>query len=1018
MPKEKTAPNAVTKAAEEYGAKSIQVLEGIEAVRKRPAMYIGDTSARGLHHLVYEVVDNSVDETLAGFADRIDVVIHSNNSVTVTDNGRGIPVDIHKGEKKPAVEVVLTMLHAGGKFDKKSYKVSGGLHGVGVSCVNALSEWLEVEIKRDGKVYHQKYQRGKTATKLTTIGKSKSNGTKVTFKADKEIFSIPIEYNYETLANRLRELAFLNKGLTITLKDERGKTEKEAEYRFTGGIVSFVQELNKNKTPLHPKVIYFQKEKDHVQIEIAMQYNDGYAESIFSYVNNINTIEGGTHLSGFKSALTRCVNQYVKGKNIIKDDTSVQGDDIREGLTAVISCKVPHPQFEGQTKTKLGNSEVEGLVESIVNEGLGNFFEENSPTANKIIEKAVLAAKAREAARKARELTRRKGALESGSLPGKLADCQESDAALCELYLVEGDSAGGCFSGDTKVALADGRNLSFITLVHEQQSGKKNYCYTIGKEGKIELAPISNVRRTRQNAEVMKVVLDDDSEIICTPNHEFMMRDGSYCEARLLLSNDSLMPFPRHSEPRLLHSASMQRGEESRSFVPSFDETQDDGGVAFKKVEFLNQRIDVFDLEVPLTRNFALASGVFVHNSAKQGRDRRFQAILPLKGKILNVEKARLHKVLSNDEICTIINALGTGIGEEFNIEKLRYFKILIMCDADVDGSHIRTLLLTFFFRQMTKLIENGHIYIAQPPLYKIKRGKREEYIETEAQMDNLLLELGSENLAVSRLKDKEKIGEKKLLELLKLLASLDKMALGVQKRGVELSKYLSFLHKKSKKLPIYRVKVEGEDQFLYTDDELAEVIKRYEKWKGKEVDLGEAGKDASKSTIHKELDLVEFFESDELLETVQKIEKLGLDIEDYYASTTPSEMLAPKSGSGRKKSTSRSKKEVFQKHMLYKIEQADEEPVYVENLAELLRHVQTQGKKGMATQRYKGLGEMNPEQLWETTMNPEQRTVLKVTMEDVVEADKTFTTLMGDEVEPRREFIHKYAREVRNLDI
>jgi DNA gyrase subunit B len=841
-PKESASANGndKSKAAAEYGAKSIQVLEGIEAVRKRPAMYIGDVGVRGLHHLVYEVVDNSVDEALAGHADEIEVVIHSNNSISVTDNGRGIPVDIHPGEKKPAVEVVLTMLHAGGKFDKKSYKVSGGLHGVGVSVVNALSEWLEVEIRRDGKVHHQKYQRGKTATKLTVIGKSKSNGTKVTFKADKEIFQTAIEYNYDILANRMRELAFLNKGLKITLTDERGKEEKKNEYYFTGGIISFVQELNKNKAALHPKVIYFQKEKDNTQVEIAMQYNDGYAENIFSFVNNINTIEGGTHVSGFKSALTRSINQYCRSKKLLKDDISVQGDDVREGITVVISCKVPNPQFEGQTKTKLGNGDVEGLVESIVNEGLNKFFEENSPVANKIVEKATLAAKAREAARKARDLTRRKGALDSGSLPGKLADCQESDAALCEVYLVEGDSAGG---------------------------------------------------------------------------------------------------------------------------------------------------------------------------SAKQGRDRRFQAILPLKGKILNVEKARLHKVLSNDEICTIINALGTGIGEDFNLEKLRYHKILIMCDADVDGSHIRTLLLTFFYRQMHQLIEQGHIYIAQPPLYKIKRGKREEYIETEEQMSELLLELGSEDLTLLRVKDKEKIADKKLLEVLNLLVSLEKISTGIDRRGVTLPKYLSFRDKKTKTLPVYRVKVDDEDQFLYNDDELADVIKKFEKKKGKEIDLGEADKKGGdrKTAIAKELDLIEFFEADELYEIIKRLDKLGLDIEDYH-ERSPEDKKEAK--------TKKAEKEAFKKNMLYRVEKKEADPVYLENLAEVLRFVQAEGKRGLAIQRYKGLGEMNPEQLWETTMDPEKRTVLKVTLEDAVEADKTFTTLMGDEVEPRREFIHKYAREVRNLDI
>ncbi len=828
--KKAESPQENGQQGEEYGAKSIQVLGGMEAVRKRPAMYIGDISTRGLHHLVYEVVDNSVDEALGGHCDTINVVIHSNNSISVTDNGRGIPVDIHKTEKKPAVEVVLTVLHAGGKFDKKSYKVSGGLHGVGVSCVNALSEWLEVEVRRDGKTYHMRFERGKTASKLTTVGKSKSSGTTVTFKADKEIFNVPIEYSFDILSNRLRELAFLNKGLSITLKDERGKEEKEVEFKFAGGIVTFVQELNKSKSTIHPKVIYFEKDKDGVHVEIAMQYNDGYSENIFSYVNNINTTEGGTHVSGFKSALTRCVNQYCKEKKLLKDDVTVQGDDIREGIAVVISCKVPNPQFEGQTKTKLGNSEVEGIVESTVNEGLGKFFEENSSVANKIIEKAVLAAKAREAARKARDLTRRKGALDSGSLPGKLADCQENDPSLCEVYLVEGDSAGG---------------------------------------------------------------------------------------------------------------------------------------------------------------------------SAKQGRDRKFQAILPLKGKILNVERARLHKVLSNDEICTIINALGTGIGEDFNIEKLRYHKILIMCDADVDGSHIRTLILTFFYRQMHMLLERGHIYIAQPPLYKIKRGKREEYIDTEEQMSQLLLEMGSEDWNLVRVKDKEKFGEKKLIEVLKVLVDIEKLAAGIAKRGVELPDYIENIDKKTKKLPKYMVKVEDEAQFLYNDDELADVLKKAEKTVAKEVNLKDLEKSSKQHAIAHHLDRVEFYEADDLADSMKQLSKLDLDIEDYSPV-----VVSKKDGTTKKGGA------------LYKFEKKDATPVYFDSLAEVLKFVQLEGKKGMAIQRYKGLGEMNPAQLWETTMDPVKRTILQVRLEDAAEADKTFTTLMGDEVEPRREFIQKYAREVSNLDI
>ncbi|MBU0881355.1 MAG: DNA topoisomerase IV subunit B, partial [Candidatus Omnitrophica bacterium] len=493
--------------AKKYDATTITVLEGVDAVRKRPAMYIGDTTQRGLHHLVYEVVDNSIDECMGGYASTIDVIVHADNSVTVVDNGRGIPVDIHKTQGKPAVEVVLTTLHAGGKFDHRVYKVAGGLHGVGVSCVNALSEWLEVEVKRDGKIYHIGFEKGRTSEKLKTIGNTKENGTRVTFKADKEIFDKGgITYSFDTLSNRLRELAFLNKNVKITLKDERVK-DKSAEFQFSGGIMSFVEFLNKNKNVLHKKVIYFEKEKDSMQAEVAIQYNDGYGENIFTFANNINTTEGGTHLTGFKSALTRTINQYCKAKKLLKEgDPAMSGEDVREGLTAVISVKVPNPQYEGQTKTKLGNSEVEGIVEAIVNEALTSFIEENPPIANKIIEKAVLASRAREAARKARELTRRKGALEGASLPGKLADCQETDAAVCELYLVEGDSAGGCWVGETEVALADGRNISFKELIEESARGRQNFCYTMLSNGHIGIAPILNPRMTRQNAEVIKII--------------------------------------------------------------------------------------------------------------------------------------------------------------------------------------------------------------------------------------------------------------------------------------------------------------------------------------------------------------------------------------------------------------------------------------------------------------------------------------------------------------------------------
>jgi DNA gyrase subunit B len=811
----KKAPKSIQGAATQttlkstYDATTIQVLEGIEAVRRRPAMYIGDTSVRGLHHLVYEVVDNSIDEALAGYCQNISVIVHANKSVTVMDDGRGIPVDIHKTEKKPAIEVVMTTLHAGGKFDHRIYKVSGGLHGVGVSVVNALSEWLEAEVRRDGKVYHQKYQKGKPVSKLTIIGKAKSTGTKVTFKPDREIFKEKSDFSFDVLSQRLRELAFLNKGLHIKLIDER--TDKEVEFHFKGGIVSFVEYLNKNKNPLHNKVIYFEREKEAVKLEGAIQYNDGYAENIFSFANNINTIEGGTHLSGFKSALTRAINQYAKNKNMLKEGVSISGDDVREGLTAVISVKLPNPQYEGQTKTKLGNSEVEGLTASSVLESLSAYFEEHPSVANKIVDKAVLASRAREAARKAKELTRRKGALEGAGLPGKLADCSERDASLCELYIVEGDSAGG---------------------------------------------------------------------------------------------------------------------------------------------------------------------------SAKQGRDRRFQAILPIKGKILNVEKARLDKILNNEEIRTIITALGTGVGNEFNIDKLRYHKLILMCDADVDGSHIRTLLLTLLFRQLPKLIEGGYVYIAQPPLYKIKRGHREEYIQTEEEMDKLLLDLGSEGLKFIRLKDKKQFNDTQFKEILSLLTELEKFNRVFDKKGVKFQEYLRFRHPKTKKLPIYKAKVEGKYHFVYTDSELAKLTKKDE-----------------------EADFIELFEADDIDKIAQRLEKMGIKIVSYFRQVSIESKAKKKTKSAEANKP------------LYRLVNASEKQDFF-CLREVLFYVKTQARKGMAIQRYKGLGEMNPQQLWETTMDPQRRTILQITLEDAVEADKTFTTLMGDQVAPRREFIETYAHAVRNLDI
>lgn len=819
-----------TEKAEEYNTESLQVLGGLQGVRKRPSMYIGSTDVRGLHHLVYEVVDNSVDEALAGFCNKVIVIIHKDGSVSVKDNGRGIPTEIHPKYNMSGVELIMTQLHAGGKFDKKSYKVSGGLHGVGVSVVVALSIKLIVEVCRDGKLHMQEYERGKPVYPLKEVGPCQDRGTTVRFYPDKEIFETTV-FNFETLSSRLREIAFLNKGIHIELTDERDG--KRHEFKYDGGIISFVKFLNKNKNPLHD-VIYFEKEKDGNIVEVAMQYNDSYQDNIFTYVNNINTVEGGTHLAGFKTAITRTINNYASQK----DDQKLTAEDVREGLTAVLSIKIPEPQFEGQTKAKLGNSDMKGIVDSITSERLSTFFGEKPAVIKMIVEKCINAAKARDAARNARDLTRRKGILNHHSLPGKLSDCQEDDPSKCELYLVEGDSAGGCFSGDTKIALADGRNLSFRELIIEEQQGKKNYCYTIKKDRTMGLGLIKNVRRTKRNAEVIKLVLDNDEEIITTPDHLFMTRDYKYQKAVSLTPDMSLLPLYRQEselgksvtikgyemvfEPLsnswlFTHNLGDKHNLENEVYSASDGEIEAYYNHRLKEIIRLAERIDVFDLEVQGTHNFALASGVFVHNSAKAGRNRAFQAILPLRGKILNVEKARLNKIFENEEITSMITALGCGIGEEFDISKLRYNKILLMSDADVDGAHIRTLLLTFFFRHMRALIEAGNLYIAQPPLFRLKKGNSVMYFYEEAELNKKLQLLGKDNSNI---------------------------------------------------------------------------------------------------------------------------------------------------------------------------------------------------------QRYKGLGEMNPDQLWETTMNPETRSVLQVKMEDAVEADKIFTLLMGDSVEPRRNFIQLHAHEVSNLDI
>jgi DNA gyrase subunit B len=801
--------------ASDYRADNIKVLEGLEAVRKRPGMYIGDTSERGLHHLVYEVVDNSIDEALAGHCDTIDVTIHIDNSVTVIDNGRGIPVDIHKTEKVSAAEVVLTKLHAGGKFDKASYKVSGGLHGVGVSVVNALSETLEVEIKRDGKVYQQSYKRGEPQGSLQEVGKSKERGTRITFKPDTQIFET-IEFSFDVLSQRLRELAFLNRGVKITIEDER--SQKKHELLYKGGIVSFVEHLNRAKTAIHPRVIYLQGEKEGIDVEIAMQWNDGYVENVFSFANNINTLEGGTHLIGFKSALTRTINSYAVDSALLKkDDENLQGDDVREGLTAVISVKVPEPQFEGQTKTKLGNSEVKGIVEALVNERLASYLAEHPTDAKKIVMKGVEAARVREATRKAKELARRKGALDSGSLPGKLADCQERDPALSELYLVEGDSAGG---------------------------------------------------------------------------------------------------------------------------------------------------------------------------SAKQGRDRRNQAILPLKGKILNVEKARFDKMLSSQEIRLMITALGTGVKEDYDAGKLRYHSIVIMTDADVDGSHIRTLLLTFFYRQMPDLVERGHLFIAQPPLYKVKRGKQERYIKDETGLEDYLIEIGTEDIRVRTSNNGSGLAGQPLQAFIKKVLRWEKlMAVAARKRRSR-----SVLEALLLEQDFSEETLKDEKALKKFQSDLASYINL--------VAPDEAPLSCSleEDPEHNSFRLVCSTRSNGTGLKTLIDRDLMTSVEYKELKRLFSELMSPGAPP-------------------YSVENG-EQKAKLRSFTALANYILEGGKKGQYIQRYKGLGEMNPEQLWETTMNPETRVLLQVRIEDAVEANDIFSTLMGDEVEPRRKFIEEHALTVKNLDI
>ncbi|MDQ6655837.1 MAG: DNA topoisomerase (ATP-hydrolyzing) subunit B [Verrucomicrobiota bacterium] len=834
---------------QKYDAAQIDKLEGLEAVRKRPGMYIGDPDERGLHHCVFEVLDNSIDEHLAGYCSKIEVVIHVDGSVSIRDNGRGIPVDMHPKFKMPAVELVLTNLHAGGKFGQGAYKYSGGLHGVGAKCVNALSDWFKVEVSRDGKVYHMGFERGKTTQKLEVIGElknKKQTGTLITFLPDATIFTITTEFKFERLASRLRELAFLNPGLEIALSDERTESPTKEAFFYKHGIEEFVRQLGENKQVIHPKPVILSRQRDEVFIDVVMQYNDSYNDQILCFANSIPNPDGGTHLTGFRSALTKAVNQYAKANSLIKDkDPAISGDDVREGLTCVLSIKLPNPRFESQTKVKLVNTEIDGIVNSVVYEGLMTFFDQNPPVAKRIFEKVLTAARAREAARKARE-TIRKGALTGGGLPGKLADCSERDPDLTELYIVEGDSAGG---------------------------------------------------------------------------------------------------------------------------------------------------------------------------SAKQGRDRRYQAILPIRGKLINVEKARLDQALKNTEIQSMITAIGTGIGRpkdetttkdetSFDITKLRYGRIIIMTDADVDGSHIRVLLLTFFYRQMTELVRAGKIYIAQPPLYQIKRKKREEYVDDDVQLNKILISLGAEDVRLKNLADGKELSAAQLKDVLESLEKLDKQSEAVRRHGGDFETFLGERDSKTGKLPMYLVKVrEGNDESVrYFRDE--QEVRRFhednldlnlfDQEMGQELLPLAAQPVAAKSNgVRRRATKIELHESATVQKLIAELARKGLKVDHYAASDQPIFELIE--GEGEKAAV----------HPLFSIPEIHQKIVEI-------------GRRGVQIKRFKGLGEMNAKELFNTTMDPNKRKLLKVDLNDDnnVQADQMFTRLMGDVVEPRRQYIEDNALNVRNLDV
>ncbi|MCC5832616.1 MAG: DNA topoisomerase (ATP-hydrolyzing) subunit B [Chlamydiales bacterium] len=821
------------KRQNQYDASAITVLEGLQAVRERPGMYIGDTGVSGLHHLVYEVVDNSIDEAMAGYCSHIDVTVHKDQSITVEDDGRGIPVGTHDQESKKrgrdvsALEVVLTVLHAGGKFSKETYKVSGGLHGVGVSCVNALSKLFKVQVFKEGKIHEMSFERGKPVKDLEVVGATDKRGTKVTFWPDDQLFSATV-FDADILSKRLRELAFLNRGIDIRFRDERDEERPDTQFCYEGGIVSFVSYLNENRETLFPNPVYFRGARDGddgpIEFEVSMQWNDGYSETIYSYANNIPTRQGGTHLTGFSTALTRVLNHYIKSHNLLKSDKiSLSGDDMREGLTAVISVKVPNPQFEGQTKQRLGNSDVGSIVQQIVGEELSIFLEENPQISRAVVDKVIIAAQAREAAKKARELTLRKTALDSARLPGKLIDCLERDPEKCEIYIVEGDSAGG---------------------------------------------------------------------------------------------------------------------------------------------------------------------------SAKMGRDRKFQAILPIRGKILNVEKARLQKVFQNQEVGTIIAALGCGIGtESFNIEKLRYHRVIIMTDADVDGSHIRTLLLTFFYRHMPALIENNYVYIAQPPLYKVSRKKQSRYITSEKEMDDYLLELGIQEIAFHHAAWDQILDEKATKELVDLILEVENFISSIERKAIP---FREFLEAKNEAGELPRYLLNTNQQLVYSEDEFLEIARAYEEKQRRDHEkaLESIPSEEITETMHtfrpKPLPYVELYKEETFTQLMEKLEKFGFSLDCY----------------------------LIVDGKLISVLENDEPIEDFFTLKDLIDFLRANGRKGVEIQRYKGLGEMNADQLWETTMDPDKRTLIRVTLPDAIAADHMFTMLMGEDVPPRRAFIESHALSVKNLDI